>query len=132
MAEAYVTCANPLDWETLLRVVAVDSDGDLFFTCDNNELSLYDLIRLLIVEDDDGNPALAVYGCGGDGGGSGHYEFTTTAGQTVFDTTGHLTLDANYKVFVNGIFQSWGHTRVGNVVTFAVAFAAGNEVSIHQ
>lgn len=125
MADAYVTCDNNLDVETLLRMVAVDSDGDAYITCDNDELSIEDLIKLIIVEDDDGNPAIAAFGCGG-----GHYEFTTILNQTVFDTTGHLVLNDNYKVFVDGQFQSWGHTRAGNVVTFAVPFAIGHEVSI--
>ena len=70
---------------------------------------------------------MSVYGVGGAGG---HMEFTTTALQTAFDTTGTLTLTAMYKVFVDGIFQSGGHARVGNVVTFTVPFAAGHEVSI--
>jgi len=127
MADAYVTCTNNLDVETLLRMLAVDSDGDLYIDCTNDELSIEDLLKLIIVEDADGNPAIAVYGCGG---GGGHYEFTTILNQTVFDTTGHLALTDGYKVFVDGIFQSAGHTRVGNVVTFAVPFAAGHEVSI--
>jgi hypothetical protein len=132
MADVYVSCSDSLDVESLIRVLAVDSDGDSYFDCNNTELSLEDLLRLLIVEDDDGNPALSVYGCGGGGGGGGHMEFTSTAGQTVFDTGGTLTLDANYKVFVDGSFQSWGHTRVGNVVTFTHSFAEGHEISIHE
>ena len=59
-------------------------------------------------------------------------EFTTTLNQTVFDTGGTLTLTANYKVFVDGLFQSSGHTRAGNVVTFGVPFGVGHEVSIHE
>lgn len=129
--DLFVTCLNEeAGAEALLRMVAVDSDGNLYIDCDNHETSLLDIINMLIVEDASGNPALAVYGVGGSGGGGGHMEFTTTLNQTTFDTTGTLTLTSDYKVFVNGLFQSWGHSRVGNVVTFTVPFAVGNEVSI--
>lgn len=128
MADVYVSCTNPLDVDTLVRLLFVDGDGDAYLECDNNELSVEDLLRMVIVEDDDGNPALAVYGVGGTT--AQHQEFTTTAGQTAFTTT--FTLNDNYKVFVDGAFQSWGHTRAGNTVTFAAAFALGHEVSIHQ
>ena len=127
MAEAYVTCTlADTDAESLFRLVVVDGDGDPYFDdCTHNWDSWEDVWRQLIVEDADGNPAIAVWGVGG------HYEFTTTLNQTQFDTTGHLVLNDNYKVFVDGVFQSWGHTRAGNVVTFGVPFAVGHEVSIH-
>lgn len=126
MADAYITCTNnDISAEALINLVIVDSDGDPYITCDNNDLSLEDILDLLVVEDADGNPAIAVWGMGG------HFEFTTTAGQTQFDTTGNLILNDNYKVFVDGVFQSWGHTRAGNVVTFGVPFGIGHEVSIH-
>jgi hypothetical protein len=126
--DAYITCLNnEAGAEALLKMVAVDSSGNLYIDCDNEELSIADIINLLIVEDASGNPALSV---ALTGGGGGHMEFTTILNQVAFDTTGTLTLTAMYKVFVDGIFQSWGHTRVGNVVTFAVPFAAGHEVSI--
>ena len=128
--DAYITCLNnEAGAEALLRMVAVDSDGNLYIDCDNAETSILDLFNLLIVEDASGNPALSVSLTGG--GGGGHQEFTSTVGQTVFTTT-TITLDANYKVFVDGVFQSFGHTRAGNVVTFTVPFAAGHEISIHQ
>lgn len=127
--DVFVNCATTSDVDYLIRLLLVDSDGDELITCDNNDLSLEDILKLLIVEDASGNPALAVYGVGA-GGTAEHQEFTTTGGQTVFNCT--ITLDANYKVFVDGIFQSWGHARVGNVVTFTVPFNAGHEVSIHQ
>lgn len=128
MADAYLNCnTTDLSVEALLRAVSVDGSGDAYFDCDNLELSLEDLFRSLIVEDDSGNPALSIYS-----GTTQHHEFTTTAGQTVFNTTAFFNIDANYKVFVDGVFQSWGHTRVGNVVTFALAFNAGHEVSIWQ
>ena len=120
----YLTCTDIVSAESLFRLVVVDSDGDAYITCDNTYDSIKDIFRNLIVLDADGNPALAVWGCGG------HMEFTTILNQVAFDTTGTLVLNANYKVFVDGVFQSWGHTRVGNVVTFAVPFAAGHEVSI--
>ena len=127
--DLYITCLNgEAGAEALLRMVAVDSDGNLYVDCDNTETSILDLLNMLIVEDADGNPALAVYGVGG--AASQHQEFTTTAGQTAFTTTFALT--NSYKVFVDGQFQSWGHTRAGNTVTFAAAFAVGHEVSIHQ
>jgi len=122
---AYVTCANNLDVETLLRMVAVDSDGNAYIDCDNDELSIEDLIKLIIVEDDDGNPAIAVFV-----DSAAPMDFTTTLNQTAFDTTGTLVLNNGYKIFVDGQYQSWGHTRAGNVVTFAVPFAIGHEVSI--
>jgi len=123
----YLECTDIVDAESLFRLVVVDSDGDPYVDCDNDYLSWEDIWRQLIVVDGDGNPALAVYGVGGAGG---HMEFTTTLNQVAFDTTGTLTLNDNYKVFVDGIFQSGGHARVGNVVTFTVPFAAGHEVSI--
>jgi hypothetical protein len=126
----YLDCTTAdLAAESLFRLVVVDSDGDAYFDCDNTELSWEDIWRQLIVVDGDGNPALAVYGVGA--GGGGYQDFTTTAGQTVFTVT-DITLGAMYKVFVDGIYQSWGHTRVGNVVTFGIAFAAGHEVSIQM
>jgi len=126
----YLDCTTAdLAAESLFRLVVVDSDGDAYFDCDNTELSWEDIWRQLIVVDGDGNPALAVYGVGGAGGG--YQDFTTTAGQTIFTVT-DITLGAMYKVFVDGIYQSWGHTRVGNVVTFAIAFTAGHEVSIQM
>lgn len=130
MADLYINCDNTdLSLVDLLRAVAVDGSGDLYFDCDNaSDESILDVLRGAIVEDASGNPAIAVYLSGG--GSSEHEEFTTIATQTVFNAS--ITLDANYKVFVDGIFQSWGHTRVGNVVTFGVPFAAGHEVSIHQ
>ena len=60
MADAYVTCTNDVDIESLLRMVAVDSDGNLYIDCTNDELSIEDLIKLIVVEDADGNPAIAV------------------------------------------------------------------------
>ena len=135
MAEGdlYLNCTNaPLSAEDLLRIVCVESDCDTnWFDCDNDEHSWEDLLRLLIREDASGNPAIAVCGCSGTAS-TGHMEFTTTLNQVAFDTTGTLTLNSNYKVFVDGLFQSWGHTRVGNVVTFGVPFAVGHEVSIHM
>ena len=129
--DAYITCLNSeAGAEALLRMVAVDSDGDLYIDCANSETSILDLLNLLIVEDATGNPALSVALTGTAGGTAEHEEFTTTAGQTIFNCA--ITLDAKYKVFVDGIFQSWGHTRVGDVVTFAIGFNAGHEVSIHQ
>lgn len=133
MADAYLNCnTTDLSVEALLRAVSVDSDGDAYFDCDNTELSIEDLFRSLIVEDASGNPALSIYSGTTAAGTIQHHEFTTTAGQTVFNTTAFFNIDANYKVFVDGAFQSWGHTRVGNVVTFALAFNAGHEVSIWQ
>lgn len=127
----YLDCTTAdLSAESLFRLVVVDSDGEAYFACDNSELSWEDVWRQLIVEDADGNPALAVYGVGGTGGG-GYENFTTTAGQTVFTVT-DITLGAMYKVFVDGAYQSWGHTRVGNVVTFGTGFTAGHEVSIQM
>ena len=122
----YLTCTDIVSAESLFRLVVVDSDGDAYITCDNDEESIEDIFRQLIVLDADGNPALAVWGVGA----GGHMEFTTTLNQVAFDTTGTLVLNANYKVFVDGIFQSGGHARVGNVVTFTVPFAVGHEVSI--
>jgi len=122
----YLECTDIVSAESLFRLLVVDSDGEAYVDCGEYD-SWEDLFRQMIVLDADGNPALAVYGVGGAGG---HYEFTTTLNQTAFDTTGHLVLNANYKVFVDGIFQSGGHTRVGNVVTFTVPFAVGHEVSI--
>lgn len=123
----YITCADIVDAESLFRLVVVDSDGNPYVDCGEYD-SWEDIFRQIVVLDDAGNPALAVYGVGA--GGGGHMEFTTTLNQVAFDTTGTLTLTADYKVFVDGVFQSGGHARVGNVVTFTVPFAAGHEVSI--
>ena len=73
MAEGdlYLNCTNaPLSAEDLLRIVCVESDCDTnWFDCDNDEHSLEDLLRLLVREDASGNPAIAVCGCSGTGGG---------------------------------------------------------------
>jgi len=59
--DAYITCLNnEAGAEALLRLVAVDSDGNLYIDCDNTETSIADIINLLIVEDASGNPAVSV------------------------------------------------------------------------
>ncbi len=133
MAEGdiYVNCLSSDTLEDLIRVVCVTSDCETdYFNCDNAEESLMDILRLLVREDASGNPAIAICGCSGGTASVGHLEFTTTLNQVAFDTTGTLTLTAMYKVFVDGVFQSGGHSRVGNVVTFTVPFTVGHEVSI--
>ena len=60
MADAYVTCTNDVDVESLFRLLCVDSDGDAYIDCTNDEFSIEDLIKLIVVEDTDGNPAIAV------------------------------------------------------------------------
>lgn len=133
MADVYINCDNTdLTLTDLLRAVAVDGDGDAYFSCDNTEESLLDVLRGAIVEDASGNPAIAIYLTGGGGGTAQHHEFTAGALDTAFDTTPFFNIDANYKVFVDGMFQSWGHTRAGNVVTFTNPFVGGEEISIHQ
>ena len=73
MAEGdlYLNCTTAeLSWEDILRVVCVDGDCEtLFIDCDNDELSAEDIFRLLVREDANGNPAIAVCGCEGGGGG---------------------------------------------------------------
>jgi len=64
--DAYITCLNnEAGAEALLKMVAVDSDGNLYIDCDNTETSILDLINMLIVEDASGNPALSVSLAGG-------------------------------------------------------------------
>lgn len=62
MADVYLSCGDDLDVEVLLRLLAVDSSGDAYIDCTNDEFSAEDLLKMLIVEDADGNPAIAVYG----------------------------------------------------------------------
>lgn len=131
--DVYFNCTNTdIDAESLLRYLAVDSDGNLYIDCDNDELDWESIFRQMVVEDATGNPALAIYGVGGTGGTAEHHEFTAAGLQTTFDTTPFFNIDANYKVFVDGLFQSWGHTRVGNVITFVNPFVGGEEISVHQ
>lgn len=38
----------------LVRTVAVESDGEPYFDCDNQHITFEDLVRLLLQETDDG------------------------------------------------------------------------------
>lgn len=55
-----VNCTTDSTAEALLRLLIVDSTGEPFFTCDNAELGVEDMINLLIGEDSDGNKAVRV------------------------------------------------------------------------
>jgi len=67
--DIYVNCLSSDTIEDLIRVVCVTSDCETdYITCDNSEESLMDLLRLLVREDANGNPAIAVCGCDGGGG----------------------------------------------------------------
>lgn len=61
--------------------------------------------------------------------GSSH-QFIATAGQTEFDCSLYFTLTANYRVFVNGSYQSWGHSPSGNIVVFAAGLNLNDEVLV--
>uniref|UniRef100_A0A6M3J5D9 Uncharacterized protein n=1 Tax=viral metagenome TaxID=1070528 RepID=A0A6M3J5D9_9ZZZZ len=61
---------------------------------------------------------------------AGDYQkFEASASQTTFTVT-EFHLNDNYKVFVNGAYQSFGYTRSGDDVIFTAAFAGGEEVVI--
>ena len=58
----YINCTNSdISTNALIRTVLVDSDGEPFFDCDNNDIGMEDLVRLLIGEDESGEPALRIY-----------------------------------------------------------------------
>lgn len=58
----YVNCTtNDVGAEVLIRLLLVDSTGEPYPSCDNQDLSWGDLVRLLIGEDENGDPALRVY-----------------------------------------------------------------------
>jgi len=52
-----------------------------------------------------------------------------SSGQTEFIVT-NFNLNDNYIVFVDGVLQSFGHTRNGNIVTFDYLIPEGTEVII--
>ena len=54
--------------------------------------------------------------------------FTATDGQTNFTVT-NFTVN-NYIVFVNGKFQSFGHSATGNVVIFTQGMNEADEVMV--
>lgn len=62
MAELAINCTNTdLSAEALIRVMAVTSDGSPYFTCDNKDMSIDELLRLLVGLDANGDFALRIY-----------------------------------------------------------------------
>ena len=58
----YINCTNnDISADALIKTVIVDSEGEPFFTCDNTDIGFEDLVRLLIGEDDTGEPVVRIY-----------------------------------------------------------------------
>lgn len=56
-----IDCGNTLSVIDLFRLTLVDPDGNPYLTCENAWLTFEDLFRMLLNEDDFGNPAIAIY-----------------------------------------------------------------------
>jgi hypothetical protein len=89
-----------------------------------------------------GDGAFGMIGSAGDelfqeaGTRFGYYQFTATAGQTVFsgyDNYGNQTIyeDHNRHVFVNDVEQTTGFSTQGSVLTFNSGLGAGDQVEIY-
>lgn len=59
-----------------------------------------------------------------------NHVFVATASQTDFDCSPYFSLNDDYKVFVDGIYTSFGHSRSGNTVVFTVGQTVGTEVMV--
>lgn len=59
-----------------------------------------------------------------------YHLFVATAGQTDFDCSTYFTLTANYRVYVNGSYQSWGHSPSDDTVVFASGLSLNDEVLV--
>lgn len=59
-----------------------------------------------------------------------YHVFVAEAAQTEFDCSPYFSLTDEYKVFINGVFQSSGHSRSGDTVIFTSAPGEGTEVMI--
>ncbi len=89
-----------------------------------------------------GSGAFGMIGSAGDelfqeaGTRFGYYQFTATAGQTVFsgyDNYGQQVIyeDHNRHVFVNDVEQTTGFSTQGSVLTFNSGLSAGDQVEIY-
>ena len=89
-----------------------------------------------------GDGAFGMIGSAGDelfqeaGTRFGYYQFTATAGQTVFsgyDNYGQQVIyeDHNRHVFVNDVEQTTGFSTQGSVLTFNSGLSAGDQVEIY-
>ena len=58
------------------------------------------------------------------------HTFYATAGQTNFDCSSYFDLNINYKVYVNGALNEFGHSKSGNVVIFSTGRTENDEVTI--
>ena len=66
--DVYVNCSTFDSVEDLIRLVCVTDDCETpYITCDNSYEGLIDILRKLIREDANGDPAVAVCGCDGSG-----------------------------------------------------------------
>ena len=59
----------------------------------------------------------------------GREQFVATANQKIFTCTS-VVLTSSYTVFTDDNLRPYGHTRVGQVVTFAVGLPLGTTVNI--
>lgn len=89
-----------------------------------------------------GDGAFGMIGSAGDelfqeaGTRFGYYQFTATAGQTVFsgyDNYGQQVIyeDHNRHVFVNDVEQTTGFSTQGSILTFNSGLSAGDQVEIY-
>ncbi len=89
-----------------------------------------------------GSGAFGMIGSAGDelfqeaGTRFGYYQFTATAGQTVFsgyDNYGQQVIyeDHNRHVFVNDVEQTTGFSTQGSILTFNSGLSAGDQVEIY-
>ena len=90
----------------------------------------------------DGDGAFGMIGSAGDelfqeaGTRHGYYQFTATAGQTVFggyDNYGEQVIyeDNSRHVFVNDVEQTTGFSTQGSILTFNTGLSAGDQVEIY-
>jgi hypothetical protein len=90
----------------------------------------------------EGDGAFGMIGSAGDelfqeaGTRFGYYQFTATAGQTVFsgyDNYGQQVIyeDHNRHVFVNDVEQTTGFSTQGSILTFNSGLSAGDQVEIY-